>query len=258
MIKQIQIFFLLAVAALLVNCVNVDMETTLNADRSGKGKLVYSWDPSKNMDHLSLDENYALIESNPAISVIAKREYDSEGTHYKEIEWTFEDINKVDLEGLRYSFHEDGDTMVLLALFEEEETEAAGETRDAENLSTSVSSPSRAPVTVSENSGSVGSTNILPESEDASSPKEESMEPDGVPTDYEESQQMEEMLEVMIRAAVDGFRVKFQFNLPHPVLDAPGAQVDGRTATWEIPLKDLLSPDDQESYDEFMMIMKVN
>jgi hypothetical protein len=67
---------------------------------------------------------------------------------------------------------------------------------------------------------------------------------------------MEEMLAVMIRAALEGYRVRFQFHLPYPVLEAPGAQVDGRVAAWEIPLKGIIDPENPDTYDRFQMIMK--
>jgi hypothetical protein len=256
MIKGIKTAFLLAAAALLVNCVNVDMDTTLNTDGSGKGKLVYSWDPAKDLEGLNIDDNFAMIESNQTITVTAKREYDSEGTHYKEIEWTFEDINEVDLEGLKYTFRKEGNTMILRALFEEPNPEPAGETLEGDNTTALFPSSSAGdPAAVADSRASLPVAS--PGSAAAASSTEGEPAQGQTPAQDMESDEMDEMVKVMVRAALDGFRVKFQFNLPYPVVDAPGAKIDGRTATWEIPLKGLVSPDSQESYDQFTMIMKI-
>ena len=257
MIKLMKAFLLLATAALFVNCVNVDMETTLHADGTGSGKLVYSWDPSNDMDHLSIDENYAMIESNPTITVTAKREYDSEGTHFKEIEWTFRDINKVDLEGLSFSFRQNGDTMILQALFEEEDPGTVQETGNAPGSPAQAPSPLPAHGTVSHDPGAAAPFTVSPVPGSAGSTPGEGTQPDTVSTDDEESQEMDEMLTAMIRAALDGFRVKFQFNLPYLVVEAPGATVDGRIATWEIPLKEVMDPNSEDDYDQFLMVMKI-
>jgi len=257
MIKPMKAFLLLAAATLLVNCVNVDMETTLHADRTGKGKLVYSWDPSNDMDHLSIDENYTMIESNPTITVTAKREYDSEGTHFKEIEWTFKDINKVDLEGLSFFFRQEGDTMILQALFEEEDPgPATQETGNAPDSPAQTSTLLTTPGAVSQDSGPAASLAVPPAPGAADSNPGQGTQPDTVSTDDEESQEMDEMLTAMIRAALDGFRIKFQFNLPYPVVEAPGATVNGRIATWEIPLKEVMDPNSGDNYDQFLMVMK--
>jgi hypothetical protein len=292
--KRIYGLLLIVTAAfLLTNCVNIEMETVVNKDRSGQGKLTYSYDPSKNVEQVDIDETFATIEKNPTVHVTGQREYDSEGTHYREIAWTFKDINEVNLEGLTYSFTEVEGKPVLRAVFEEEPEEYMNETAEgstaekrqqAENLSKSVEENNAAaldeylfgnspPPTAS--AGQTGA-NTPPSAGEAGTntpnmPSYGGTAIAGTPSggrgvgltpeeqaaiDEETQRQTEEMVRIMIRAALDGYSVKFRFKLPNKVLEAPGGKIEGATATWEIPLKDLVEPAREGALDEFKMIME--
>jgi hypothetical protein len=259
----------LATVFLLSNCINVEMETTVNKDRSGKGKLVYSWNPEQNVDHIDIDETFSTIESNPTVLVTGNREYDSEGTHYKEIEWTFTDINEVDLEGLTYSYIKEDEMLVMRAMFEDVAEEAPAAPANIGTPENFVEAPVSAAAGQSPDPGTAlspmseaGSTGEITSSQTSPAPAVTSSGSQGLSAqeqmemDAETQRQMEEMMEVMIRAALDGFSVKFRFTLPYKVLEASGAEIDGMTATWEIPLNDLVDPSRVGAFDEFKMVMK--
>jgi hypothetical protein len=249
--KKINTILVLAFATLLANCVDVDMETSVNADSTGKGRLVYSWDSSENLDHLNLHENFDQIAANTTITVTAKREYDSEGTHYKEIEWTFKDINEVDLNGMTYSFKRSGSAATLQVLFSDEGIgipEDKGPLTPEQDRAEPVPMASDDPLSESspETSENTGTAAENTTSNDMETAQEE----------FPENQEMEEMFEVMTRIMLKGHRVRFRFTLPHEVIEAPGAKIDGMTATWEIPLINLLAPTEEGTHDDFRMIMK--
>jgi hypothetical protein len=244
------------------------METTVNEDRSGKGRLVYSWDTTQNVDHIDIDGTFSTIESNPTVQVTGNREYDSEGIHYKEITWTFEDIQKVDLEGLTYSFQKEGGKIIFMAMFEEVEMDKTQQPETVispetpmdstasalENEGISPVIPTAAAAGTEEeipSAGNIGGSEGSPSGDQGLDPQTQ------MEMDAEMQRQMEEMFNVMIMSAVEGFSVKFQFLLPYEILDAPGAKIDGNTAVWEIPLKELLGTSMSEAgkYDKFIMVM---
>jgi hypothetical protein len=249
--KMIRMLLIGFVAILATDCVNVDLETSLNSNGSGKGKLVYSWDSSRNLDYLSLDENFSTIAANPAINITVNREYDSDGKHYKEMEWTFKDINKVDLNGMTYSFKKSGDTATLQVLFSDE---AMGIPEESGNSSSVQDQEAPSPM-ASDELLREPSPETVEETETAT---EGSPAGDGAPSmeEFPENVEMEEMFEVMTKAMLRGHRVKFQFTLPYEVMEAPGGKIDGRTATWEIPLIDLFIPTEESPRDDFRMVLK--
>lgn len=272
--KKLFISLLVMTAAfLLVNCVNVEMETTVNKDRTGKGRLIYSYDSAQNVEQIDIDETFAKIKGNKTVQVTDSREYDLEGTHYREITWTFEDINEVDLEGLTYSYTTEEGKLVLRAIFEEITEEETRET-DVEPapagtpdnfVEEGVAAANKQSATKSAESssaGKAGTNREIPSSESTAAPAgslegeqglsaQEQME-----MDAETQRQMEEMFNMMIMAALEGFSVKFSFYLPQEVLEAPGAQIDGMTAIWDIPLKELVDPNRVGGFDEFKMVLK--
>lgn len=258
---------------LLANCVNVEMETAVNEDRSGKGRLIYSYDPAQNVEQIDIDETFATIERNPTVKVTGSREYDSEGTHYREIAWIFEDINKVDLEGLTYSYTMEEGKPVLRAIFEkisEEEVEetdvgpAPAGTPDSfeEAAIAGTNKQSSAPSPEPSLTGKAGTNVEIPSSENSAVPAGSLANEQGLSLqeqmeiDAETQRKMEEMFNVMIMTALEGFSVKFRFILPREVHEAPGAVIDGETATWEIPLKNLVDPSVVTPFDEFKIVMK--
>lgn len=249
--KKINMFILLAIAMLLTNCVNVDMETSVNVDSTGKGKLVYSWDSSENLGHLNLNENFDQIAANNTIKVTAKREYDLEGTHYKEIEWTFKDINEVDLNGMTYSFKKSAEVTTLQVLFSD-----AGVSLPKGNENPAPEQDQKKTLLMAPDDPISGSSSDAGERTETAAQNTPANEGTNTVEESPENQEMEEMFEVMTRIMLKGHRVRFQFTLPHEVVEAPGGKIDGMTASWEIPLIDLLVPTEEGPRDDFRMVMK--
>jgi hypothetical protein len=208
-----------------------------------------------------------MIAKNPTVKVTGEREYNSEGVRYREIEWTFDDINDVDLDGLTYSLRKEEGNLVLRATFEREEPiqEADG----GDPLGPSLESP---PAFSGEGTSDLNSRPpVTVESEDTQQPLSAENNVQQAPTassgqgpdpqtqmniDAETQRQMEEMFGVMVRAAVEGHGVTFRFFVPLEVVEAPGGGIDGKTVTWNIPLIQLIEPTDNEKYDEFKMVLE--